>query len=169
MVIKRTSYLVITISSLVIASVLALTVFGFYAYLEWKEKRLNRNYALALYDLNAELFEKYIAIGLNAELGPQDVFKRGPAIEGSVRNLSDKKIYSLKMKIAFCDREGQVVYADTVYLAGIEGGGSRSFARYYKNAPEKVRRYLMSRSKLAKNEGVEPLELVYTVEGLDIR
>lgn len=188
MIIKHRSSLVITISSVIIASVLALTIFGFYAYLEWKEKKSNRNYRLAIYDFDAELFDKYVIVYLQARVERDGIFKGEPVIEGTIKNASNKKIYSLKMKIAFCDPEGRVLYVDTIYPVGMEleplvnigdiakktksfllEGDSISFTYQLKSCPPRVRDYLNSKLKLVKVEDNEPLELVYKIEGLDIR
>jgi hypothetical protein len=188
MLIKHRSSLVITISSVIIASVLALTVFGFYTYLEWKEKKSRRDYRLAIYEFDAELFDKYIAVYLVAKIGAEGVFKSRAVIEGTIKNASDKKIYSLKMKIAFCDPEERVVYVDTIYPVGTEfeslinigdiakktkslllAGDSVSFTYQLKNCPPKIRDYLKSKLRFAKSESNQPLELVYKIEGLDIR
>lgn len=188
MVLKQKSLLIVIISSLVIASVLALTIFGFYAYLEGKEKKIKRNYRLAIYDVNAQLFEKYIAINLKATIDQEGISKNKPVIEGTIKNTSDKKIYSLKMKIAFCNPEGEVVYADTLYPVGSEfespvnigeiakktksfllEGDSISFVYQLKNTPPEVRDYLKSCQKFVKAQDAGHLELVYKIEGLDIK
>ena len=179
---------VIVFSSLIISSVLALTIFGFYAYLEWKEKNMQRSYRLALYDLNAHLFGKYISINLRAKIDKKDVFKGKPIIVGTIKNASNKKIYSLKLKVAFQDSQGQVVYVDTFYPIGFDyespvhisditkktknfllEGDSISFTYRLRNCPPIVMDYLKSRLKLINRERVEPLKLTHKIEGLDIR
>ncbi len=179
---------VIALSSLIIASVLALTIFGFYAYLEWKEKNIRRNYKLLLYDLNGQLFDKYITVNLQAKIERDGIFKGKPVVWGAIENKSNKKIYSLKLKIAFSDRSKQVVYVDTFYPIGLEleslinigditkktknflsEGDSISFTHQLKNCPAEVLDYLKSKSKFAKITHAKPLELVYKIEGMDIK
>lgn len=188
MLIKNRSSLVITISSVIITLALALTIFGFYAYLEWKEKKLRRNYRLAVYDSDAELFEKYIMVYLRAKVEAGNAPGGQPLIEGTIKNTSNKKVYSIKMKIAFCDPEGRVVYVDTIYPIGlgfesfvnigditqktrsfIPEGGAMSFTYLLKNCPPEVREYLGSKLKFAKSEESRALELVHKIEGLNIR
>ena len=115
MIIKQRGPLVITISSLVIASVLALTLFGFYAYLEWKQKNIEDSHRLAVYEFDARLFGKYIIVYLEAKTDAGGIFKGKPVVEGTIKNTSNKTIYSLKLKIALRDREDKVIYADTFY------------------------------------------------------
>ena len=162
---------VIALSSLIIASVLALTIFGFYAYLEWKEKNMRRNYKLLLYDLNGQLFDKYITVNLQAKIERDGIFKGEPVVWGAIENKSNKKIYSLKLKIAFSNLTQQVVYVDTFYPIGLElgSGDSISFTHQLKNCPAEVLDYLKSKLKFAKFTHAKPLELVYKIEGLDIK
>ncbi len=183
--IKRTSALVIIISSSVIVTVLALTIFGFYAYLEWKETDIDKNYRLGLYDLNARVFDKHILINLQAKLGAKGASRGKPIVEGTVKNASNKKIYSLKLRIAFCDRQRQVIYVDKFYpigadpesLVNISGitenflkeGDSISFERPLKNYPQEIESYLRTKSKFAKLPDVETLSLVYKIEGFYIK
>lgn len=169
MAIKQRTALVISISSAVIIAALALTVSGFYAYLGWKEKDVRRNYRMALYDLNARLFEKYVLVNMEAKIGESGVYKDRAILEGTVKNNSGKKIYSLKIKITFSDRNGEVVYVDTIYPAGLGAKNSASFTYVLRNCPKTLTDYLKSKLKFAKTESVEPLSLVYKVEGLDIR
>jgi len=183
--IKRTSALVIVVSSSVIVTVLALTLFGFYAYLEWKEADTAKNYRLGLYDLNARVFAKHILVNLQAKLGTEGASKGKPVIEGTVKNVSNKKIHSLKLRIAFYDPEQRVIYVDKFYpigsdpesLVNISGfdenflkeHDSISFKHPLKNYPQEIESYLGSRSKFAKLPGGETLSLVYKIEGLDIK
>jgi len=183
--IKRTSALVIVISSSVIISVLILTILGFYAYLEWKEKTIRKNYQLALYDLNGRVFAEYITIDLFPAIEAEGPFKGKPVIEGTVRNTSNKSIYSLKLKIAFCDPERRVAYIDRFYPVGtaldspaaagdvtenfLRENDSISFKRQLINCPPEVVRYLKSKSNFARVDRAGPLRLEYKIEGLDIR
>ena len=169
MALKQRSALVIVISSAVIASVLALTIFGFYAYLRWKEKNMEKNYKLATYDLDAHLFEKYIVIDAKPKIAAKGTHKGKPVVEGTIKNTTEKRICSLKMKIAFCNREGEVVYVDRIYPVGVGGRDSISFACQLKNCPPEVLGYLKSKSQFVKAGSYEPLEFIYKVEGLDIR
>jgi len=188
MVIKQKSTLIIGISSLVIAMALAATIFGFYAYLEWKEKNIRRNYRLFLFDSDAELFGKYVLVYLDAKIDAEGTIREKPIIEGTIKNNSNKKIYSLKMKVAFCDPEGKVCYTDTFYPVGgdfnplvnipditkkaksyLHEKDSVSFAYIIKNCPPEVTEYLKSKLQFAKSPDSRPLELVYKIESMDVR
>lgn len=188
MLIKRTSSLVIILSSATIICVLALTTFGFYAYLEWKEKNTRRHYRLATYEMNAELFGKYVIIYSQAKIGTEGIFNNRPIVEGTIKNTSNKKIYSLKMKVSFRDAEGHIVFVDTFYPIGTDidvlsniaemtssmksfllEGDSISFTYRLKNCPQKVLDHLRSKLHLAKVKSAEGLEFIHKVEGLALR
>ena len=185
MALKRKSILIIAVSSFVITSVLVLTIFGFYAYLEWKEKNIRRSYRLALHELNGELFKKYVIITLQPKIAGEGVFQGKPVVAGTIKNTSNKSIYSLRMKVSFCDRAQRVVYVDTFYPIGAEPdslidrvdtttnflreGDSLSFTHHLKNCPPEVMSHLGSKLKFAKRENVSPLDLRHVVEELDIR
>ena len=185
MMLKPRTRLVITFSSLIIASVLALTIFGFSAYLKWKKTEMRRNYKLGLYDLNAQLFEKHINVKLEAKNAGAGIFREKPVIIGTIKNTSNKKIYSLKLKIFFYDSKERVIYVDSFYPVGLEfesllkighatenflrEGDSLSFEHQLKNCPPRLLDYLESKLNFAKLAHVEPLELKYKLEGIDIR
>ena len=179
---------VIALSSLIIVSVLALTIFGFYAYLEWKEKNIKRNYRFLLKDINGQLFDKYIVVNLRAKIERGGAFKGKPVVSGTITNKSNKKIYSLKLKIAFSRPSEQVVYVDTFYPIGLElespinivdivkktknflsEGDSISFTHQLKNCPTEVLDYLKAKLKFAKFTEAKPLDLTYKIEGVDIK
>ncbi len=182
---KRVSTLVIMISSLVIISVLGLTIFGFYAYLGWKAKDIRQNYKLALYDLNGRTFARYITLKLYPGIGTRGAFKGKPVIEGTVKNSSNKRIYSLKLKIAFYDPGRRAVYVDRFYPVGLalespvnasdvtknflRENDSISFVQPLKNCSSKVLLFLKSKSGFAKVRGAEPFDFEYKIEGMDIR
>ncbi|MBL7156799.1 MAG: hypothetical protein ISS92_01415 [Candidatus Omnitrophica bacterium] len=177
--------LVIMVSSLIIASVLALTIFGFYLYLEWKGKNIRRTYKLAIHDLNGQLYEKYILINLRAKIAQEGTFNKRPIIWGTIKNASNKKIYALRLRIAFYDPQNRVVYVDTFYPIGagpeplidivditknfLQEGDSISFTHQLKNCPPEVLNYLKSKLKFVKLVHAELLELKYKIEELDIR
>lgn len=183
--IKRVSTLVIAISSLVIMSVLGLTIFGFYAYLGWKVKDIRQNYKLALYDLNGRVFGRYITLKLYPVISDRGAFKGKPVVEGTVENSSNKRIYSLKLKIAFYDPERRVVYVDRFYPVGLaleppvnapgatenflRENDSISFVQPLKNCPPEVLLFLKSRSGFARDRGTEQFDFEYKIEGIDIR
>ncbi len=186
--IKNRTALVIAFSSVIISSVLALTIFGFYAYLGWKEKEIRRNYRIALYDLNAKTFEKYVIVKLDARFDDEGIFKGKPIVRVTIKNTSRKTIYSLRLKIAFYDKKHRTVYVDTFYPVGPEleslvniadmtkmtknfllEGDSISFKHRLKACPPKVLEYLKSKRKFAGLGVSEPLKLEYKIVGLDIR
>jgi len=183
--IKRVSTLVILISSLVIISVLGLTIFGFYAYLGWKVKDIRQNYKLALYDLNGRVFGRYITLKLYPVISARGAFKGRPVVEGTVKNSSNKRIYSLKLKIAFYDQGRRVAYVDRFYPVGsapespantpdvtenyLRENDSISFIQPLKNCPPKVLLFLKSKSGFARARGTEQFDFEYKIEGMDIR
>lgn len=185
---KTRTTLVVALSSVIISSVLALTIFGFYAYLEWKQKTVRESHKLALYDLNGKLYDKYISLGLHAKIDKEDTFKNKPIVWGTIKNNSGKKIYSLRLKISFRDASERVLYVDTFYPIGLElehlikivditkktrnfmgQGDSISFKHQLNNCPIQVLDYLKEKSKFAKFYPDGALELTHKIEGLDIR
>lgn len=172
---KYRTVLIIILSSVIISSVLTLTIFGFYAYLEWKSQTTRRNYQISLHDINAELFSKYIAIELEPKIDKEGVFQDKPILEGAIKNTSDKAIYSLRLRIAFRDNEHRVVHVDHFYPIGpgfrsfLRGGDTLSFKYRLKNCPQKVTDYLDAQLRFAKDPGPGQLELVYKIEGIDIK
>ena len=185
MIIKRKSILIVAASSTLIALVLVLTLFGFYAYLEWEEAHSRRNYTKSLYDLNGRVFRRFIVVALQARIADAMPFSGKPVVAGTIKNNSNKTIYSLKMKIALHDSAQRVVYIDTFYPIGLEResiidtghttrnfllqGDSLSFTHYLKKCPLEVVEHLASQLKFAKEDDFRPLELKYTIEELDIR
>ena len=183
--IKKKSLLIIILSSLVISSVMALTLFGYYAHLEWKEKGARRNYRRAVYEMNAKLYGKNVSISLQAKIDRGDNFKDKPIVEGAIKNNTGKKISALKLKIAFYDNAQRVVYADSFYPVGsrferivelgdttesfLEEGDSLSFTHLLRNCPPKVIAYLKSKLKFAKDTGPRPFKLKLDIEEMDIR
>ena len=186
--IKNRTALVIAFSSLIISSVLALTIFGFYAYLEWKGKEIRRNYKITLYDLNAKAYKKHITVKLDAKIDTEGIFKGSPIVRGTIKNNSNKTIYSLRLKIAFYDPKDRTAYVDTFYPVGVAleslvnivditkttknfllEGDSISFKHRLKNCPPKVLTFLKSKRKFAGLGVSEPLKLDYKIVGLDIR
>ena len=183
--IKPRTIPIVTLSSIIIASVLALTIFSFYVYLGWKEKNIERKYRISLQDLNAQLFRKYIMLDVQARIGSEEGFKNWPLVCGTIKNKSNKKIYSLKLKVSFSDPEGRVLYVDSFYPVGpkvralidmgnitksfLLEGDSVSFNHQLTNCPTVVSEYLRSKLKFAKEGDTVPLTLKYSLETLDIK
>lgn len=179
---------VIILSSLIIASVMILTMLGFYVYLQWKEKNLRNTYYEDLYELNAQIFKKNISVELKVKLETEGYFKGTPVIYGTITNHLGKKIYSLKMKVRLFDKEQKVLYVDTFFPIGYDietfvdirelvfntenflaEGDSISFNHQIRNCPPNVLDYFRAQLKFAKSESVKPLNLTYTIEGLEVR
>lgn len=186
MTIRRISSQVIVVSSVIICSVFALTLFGFYAYLQWKEEGMRIRYKAAICDIDTHLFEKYVLINLRAKIAKNGIYKDKPVVEGTIKNISNKQIYSLELKITFYDSQRRVIYQDSFYPISssfetsltdigdntknlILEGDSSSFTHQLVNCPPKVIYYLKAKMDLAKLERPAPLELAYKIERLDIR
>ena len=187
--IKSRTAPVIVLSSIILASVLTLTMFGFYAYIEWKKKSARDSYSRAFYDLNRLLFSKKVAIDLQAKLDEEGAFKGYPVVYGTIKNNSNKKIYSLKIKVIFYNTDQSPLYVDAFYPVGseLEGfvnlndlarntenflaeGDSISFTHQLKKPPPKLLKYFKSKLKFAKKkEDQEPISFTFKTEGLDIR
>ena len=182
---KPRTILIIFVSSLIIASVLALTMFGFFAYLEWTKKHMRNEYKLALYELNGKLFNQYVIVDLYPKIGERGIFRNKSIIAGTIKNISEKGIYSLKLKIGFYNKDGKTIYVDTFYPTGLEfeplrrmgdvtknflrKGDSISFKHELKKCPTQLLYYLKSKAKFAKSEKAGAITLKYTIEGLEIK
>ena len=94
----------------------------------------------------------------------------------------------LKLKVAFRNPEKEVIYVDVFHPIGAEfdsfvnlseltrttenflrEGDSISFKHQLKNCPPEVLNYLKAKLKFARSQAKDPLELIYKVEGLNIR
>lgn len=175
MIIKKKSILVIFLSCLVITAVLVITLIGFYIYLGWIEEKDENVYHTSLYELNAELFSKYIYMStIVLKIGASGVFKNKPIIEGAITNKSNKKILSMKIKFAIMDKEKRVLYIETFYpirsyvnIAGIEDEtknylapeNSISFKHILRYCPKHILRALENRKQFAKGKAAEDLNL----------
>ena len=169
--IKPRSILIVTFSSVLISLVLFLTVLGFFVYLEWRTRNIDRDYFTHLCELNVRLFERFIDIELSPVIEDRKVY-----IVGSIKNNSNKKIYSLRLKIGFYDLQNRAVYVKRFYPIGVGArayflapGDSISFKKILTNTPDKVTRYVTSKYEFAKREETVSLKLMYKIELLDIR
>jgi len=181
---KPRSTIIIVLSSLVIASVLAFTLFGYYAYLEWQERTKRHAYLASLRELNAKLYSGNIPVTLTANLGFQGMVKARPTLEGTIKNKTNKKVYAIVLKVLFIDKDGKVVYMDTFEPIGgrlevlvdmgystknfLKEGDSLSFTHRLKNCPIEVIEYLNSKLKFAKSNVPGALRLEYRIEEVDI-
>ncbi len=182
---KVRTFLVVGVSFLVIAAALGLTVFGFYAYLEWKKQNLENDYARSFRSLNAQLFQDMIKIKVWGKVERKGGARGRPMIEGTITNGSNKTIYSLKLKVSFKDPENRVVYITSFYPVDPEEfsmrsltdptknflseGNTISFAHQLNNCPPQVYNYLRSKLKFAKARGVPPLTIEYKIDSVDLR
>ena len=185
---KPRTALVISLSSAIITSVMALTIFGFYAYLEWRTKNIKHTYQLARYELDAEIFKNDIHLDMDVRAGGSSLLRPRTVAFGTIKNNSSKVIYSIQLKIAFYDKNHTALYVETFYPIGSEpevlvnfgdivrstkkflgAGDSISFTHQLKNCPKEVMDYLNDKSKFAKSEGEAPISFVYKIEGIDLQ
>ena len=181
MLVKKKSILVIVLSSAIISFVLIITLIGFYIYLNWKEENNKSAYLNSLYELNAELYSKHVPIySLLIKLDDDDLFKDKVIVEGQIKNKSNKKILSIKLKISLFDKYGRVLYVDSFYplksgsylgLITEETGNyllpddSISFKHLLRNCPKDIYIYLKMRTRFAKEKiKKEPLNIDYKIE-----
>lgn len=182
MIIKRKSTFVIFFSSSLITLVLVITLAAFYLYLNFKEENNKLAYQKSLYELNAQLFAKYVDIAsVILKIGDKGYFRNRPIFEGKITNRSDKKILSLKIKVAVMDSKNKTIYSTSLYPIQPETyltvipkgtgnflapGDSISFKHILKNYPKDIMTILLMKNTFAKGKDAEKLNIDYKIEGL---
>lgn len=182
MIIKKKSILVIVLSSTVVAVVLVITLFGFYIYLNLKEENNNDAYISDIRQLNAKLYSKCILISsVVIKIGEEGAFKNEPVVEGQIKNTSNKKLVSLKLKLSLLDKDGRVLYMDAFYplrhksyfgVISEETGNflapsdSVSFKHILRNCPNDIEIYLKMKKQFAKEKKKETINIEYKIEEL---
>ncbi len=182
MIIKKKSILAIIFSSILISLVFITTLIGFYLYLNWKEENTKSLYLSSLYELNAKLYAKYILItSILIKIDEGEFFKGKPTIEGRIKNRSNKKIRSLKLKILLLDKDGRVLYMDLFYPLRINSyfgvisketgnylapNDAISFKHLLKNCPKDITSYLKMKTRFAKEKKEEAISIDYKIEEL---
>jgi len=185
MIIKKKSILVIILSSITVAIVLVATLFGFHFYLNWEEAKNRAEYNRSVYELNAKMFSKYITISsLFLGASDDDDHADKAVIEGHIKNNSDKKIISMKLRIAIVDKDNRVLYAESLYplyqkgalvVSGRESGqylspnDSISFKRALESCPKDIVTYLRMKMRFARDHEQRVLNLDYKIEGLILK
>jgi hypothetical protein len=175
MIIKKKSILVIILSILLISLVLIATLIGYYLYLNWKEENTKSAYLTSLYELNAKLYAKYISItSILIKIDEEEFFEGKPIIEGHIKNTSNKKIRSLKLKISLLDKDGRVLYMDLFYPLRIDSysylapNDAISFKHLLKNCPKDITSYLKMKTRFAKEKKKDPINIDYKIEELTL-
>jgi len=182
--IKKKSIIVIILSTMLISLVLIITLVGYYLYLNWQEENDRLTYCDSLYELNAKLFSKYVDVSyVNLKMDTEGVFKGNPVVEGRITNRSDKKLLSIKLRIAVKDKEDRVLYTESFYPLQkstyvpiltegtgqfLSPGDSISFSHILKNCPRQVVSYLDMRTQFAKGKNPKAMDLEHKVTELII-
>ena len=111
MIIKKKSLIVAIVSSFIICGVLVLTLVGYLAYLEFKDKELQSVYQQLLQKVNAKLYSRHIEIsGLTIAMESSGTLKGKPIIEGILRNKGYREVTDILMLVRFLDKDGAVLY-----------------------------------------------------------
>ncbi len=111
MLIKRKSLIVVVLSTIVISTVLACTLIGYYMYLELKEREDERACSNSIKKLEAKIFSKYVDIkGLSYGIEPSGPLKGKPTIKGIIKNRSTRQLYNIILKVKFLDEDGASIY-----------------------------------------------------------
>lgn len=173
MIVKKKSILVIILSIMLISLVLITTLIGYYLYLNWKEENTKSLYLTSLYELNAKLYAKYISItSILIKIDEEEFFKDKPIMEGHIKNTSNKKIRSLKLKISLLDKDGRVLYMDLFYPLRIDShsylapNDAISFKHLLKNCPKDITSYLKMKTRFAKEKKKDLINITYKIEEL---
>lgn len=111
MIIKEKSLIVALVSGLIICGVLVLTLVGYLAYLELKDKELKSSYQQLLQKVNVKLYSRHVAItGLVATIESAGSLKGRPVLEGRITNNGFRDISDILIMIRFLDKDGAVLY-----------------------------------------------------------
>jgi hypothetical protein len=111
MLIKKKSLIVATVSGMIICCVLVLTLIGYIAYLELKNRELANRYDEMLQKVNAKFYSRQIAISdLAAVVDDSGPLKGRPVVQGVLKNKGNRDISDLLMKLRFQDMGGAVLY-----------------------------------------------------------
>jgi len=106
---------VAAISGFVLSCVLILTLIGYVVYAELKNGESKISYRRALGTFNAKIYGKYIDVsGLSARVGDSGALKGKEIVEGTLKNLGEKQVCGLLIKIKFLDRDGAVIYESLI-------------------------------------------------------
>lgn len=115
MTIKKKSLVLGMISSLVLCSVVTLTLFGYFFYLQLKEKEAKREYLELLHGVNAKAYAKHIEIvKLEARIEKAGVLRGEPLIEGVIKNNGPKNLNDIVLKLKFLNHDGASIYGTAI-------------------------------------------------------
>ncbi len=113
--IKRKSLILGLISSFVICSVVALTLVGYFFYLQLKEKESSLLYLETLKSINARVYARHIEMPkLQVRVEKAGALKDKPIIEGLLKNNGPKNINDITIKLKFFDKDGAVIYESVI-------------------------------------------------------
>jgi len=111
MIIKKKSLVVALVSSFIICGVLVLTLVGYLAYLELKDKELRSSYQQLLQKVNARLYARHISIsGFVTTMKTTGSLKSKAVMEGSITNNGYREISDILIMVKFRDKDDAVLY-----------------------------------------------------------
>src|SRR3989338_2389949 len=107
MLIKKKSFLVVVLSSIVIFSVLIFTLIGYYMYIELRARDDEKIAQDAIKKIGSRILSKYVAAsGLSCALEASGAMKGRVVLKGSLINRSRRDLYNIVLKVKFIDARG---------------------------------------------------------------
>lgn len=111
MIMKKKSFFVVLISSIVISMVLVVNLAGYLIYLEMKDHELDAEYRVLLHKINARIYARHIEVArLGASIERTGPLSGKPVLEGIIRNDGTKDITDLVLRVRLLDKDGAVMY-----------------------------------------------------------
>lgn len=109
--IKKKSFVVAMVSGCIICGVLVLTLIGYVAYVEMKNKERVEVYRELLRNVNAKVYSKHLNIsGLNVKIESAGPLRGKPVIEGRLRNTGYREVSDIIIRVKLTDLDGAVLY-----------------------------------------------------------
>lgn len=189
MAIKKKHWLLITLSSSIVAVVILCTLFGYGIYMQWKNDLYAVRYRDSIYRITADIFRHQIEIsGVRTVYEENGRSLKVPYVEGKIRNNSPKTLVSMMIGLSFSSPSGVVLYRDWFFPFGGERlpdspffsamkhakkslppGESMSFRYQLKNCPEEVVEDIARNRSFAKESGgKKEIKLELSISGLSV-
>lgn len=188
MFIKKKNLLVVSFSSVIIATVFVATLVGYNLYLQWKKDAHDLKYRNSIYRLTADMFRNDVVLSdVDVKLEGGGSFQPLPFLEGSIKNNANKPISSLLLEISFTTPDNEVLYNNWVYPLGERdlvnpasfAGGKHvksillpgegiTFRHILRNCPPEVVEKLSNKSKFARDEEKGRLKMSCSVAGMSV-
>jgi hypothetical protein len=189
MAIKNKHWILITLSSTIVAVVILCTLFGYGIYMQWKDDLYAVRYRDSIYRITADIFKNQIEIsGLRTICEENGTLLKVPYVEGRIRNNSPKTLVSVMIGLSFSRPSGVVLYRgwfspmgeeklpDSPFFStmkrakkNLPPGESITFRYLLKNCPQEVVEDIARNKSFAKESGGDKdITLELSITGLSV-